>query len=109
MTTPFQVSHHTGGVEHSRLPALRARTLRALLLAGRDRQTAQFEEHAARLAELTASPSEDVTGRDRAVVALRLYRVRETIEEIGHALARIDEDVDGTTRHPAPVHLEDRA
>jgi RNA polymerase-binding transcription factor DksA len=62
-----------------------------MLLAARDGQTAQFTELAGRHAVLTASSSEDVTDRDRAFAALRLYGAREAIEEIEAALARMDD------------------
>jgi RNA polymerase-binding transcription factor DksA len=58
--------------------------------------TAQFEEHAARLAALTADWSGERAARERAMAALDLYRAREAIEEIESALVRIEDGSYGT-------------
>jgi RNA polymerase-binding transcription factor DksA len=61
-------------------------------LAGMGERAAQFAQHAAALAALTANSSEDTTaGRDRAMTVLHPYREREAIEEIEDALVRIED------------------
>jgi hypothetical protein len=66
-----------------------AKTLRRTLLAGRAEQSAEFTRHAIMLASLTADFSEDGDGLTRALAALRMYRAREAIEQIDHALVRL--------------------
>src|SRR4029450_2754413 len=68
-----------------------------MLLVEIGEQAAQFAQHAATLAALTASSSEDTTGGlDRALAPLRAYRAREAIEEIEAALVRIEDGGYGT-------------
>jgi DnaK suppressor protein len=98
MTAPFEVlRRRTGRATTSQRSTLQADTLRPLLLAEMRKQAAQFAQHAAALADLTANSSEDTTaGRDRAMAALHAYRAREAIEEIEDALVRIDDGGYGT-------------
>jgi DnaK suppressor protein len=97
MTAPFEVLRRAGRAATSQLSTLQADTLRALLLAEMGKQAAQFAQHAAALADLTASSSEDTTaGRARAMAALHAYRARAAIEEIEDALVRIEDGGYGT-------------
>lgn len=85
MTASFEVSRRAGrSIFH-------ADTLRLLLLTALREQTASFAQHAATYATLAANPSDDLTGRDRAMAAIHLYCARQAIEEIEEALARIED------------------
>ena len=88
--TASSVSRPAGRVSSPLLPALQARTMRALLLAGMERRTTQFSQETTRLSAFIANPSEDPTGLDRAMAALHMYAAREAIEEIHDALVRIE-------------------
>jgi RNA polymerase-binding transcription factor DksA len=70
--------------------------MRASLLTGMEQRTAQLSQETTRLGMLTANPSEDPTGFDRAMAALHMYAAREAIEEIHDALVRIEDGSYGT-------------
>jgi RNA polymerase-binding transcription factor DksA len=87
-TAPFEGSPrgHIGSPSHSR-PAT---TVRVLLGARKAELTARLALRAATLHALGSSSSEDASSLFRAMVALRMYRVREEIEEIDDALLRLE-------------------
>jgi hypothetical protein len=90
MTAPFAATTRSAdSATRASIPAFQAETLRQTLLAGRAEQSAEFTQHAVMLASLTADSSEDADGLIRALAALRMYRAREAIEQIDHALVRL--------------------
>jgi RNA polymerase-binding transcription factor DksA len=110
MATPSQALHREEqrDAAHPALSPLTSgqeATLRTRLLTELAEQNTRFEQHFATLDELTAKSSEDTTGRERAMAALRLYGARVAIEEIDDALVRIDDGRYGTCqscRQPIP-------
>lgn len=87
------------------LPWLQDRR-RARLLAGMGDWNAYLAHHAALLTELTANPSEDPTGLDRAMTALHMYSAVEAIEELEDAFVRLADGRYGTCQscdRPIPV------
>jgi hypothetical protein len=96
MTAPFEVARRAGRAADGQLTALQAETLHDRLLAAMGEWSAQFERDAAVFAVLTAEPSEDPTGLDRAMAALGMYGAIEAIEKIKDALVRITADPYGT-------------
>ena len=90
MTAPFAATARSAdSATRASIPAFQAETLRQTLLAGRAEQSAEFTQHAVMFASLTADSSEDGDGLTRALAALRMYRAREAIEQIDHALVRL--------------------
>lgn len=110
MTAPAEVPRGAGRVAARHVSTVQANAVRALLVATRREQTAQFARHQATLAALTANSSADRTGLDRAMAALRMYDAREAIEEIEDALVRLDTSDHGSCGscgRPIPfVHLD---
>jgi RNA polymerase-binding transcription factor DksA len=109
MTAPFEeLRRRADRAAASQLSAVQADTLRPLLLAEMGEQAAQFAQHTAALADLTANSSEDATAaRDRAMTALHAYRAREAIEEIEDALVRIENGGYGTCQScDGPIPFE---
>ena len=96
MTAAFDVSRPSDRVAHPLFSALQADALRALLMAEMRERVTELAQQATRLAVLTINPSVDPTGFDRAISALEMYRARMAIEEIDHALVRIDAGGYGT-------------
>jgi RNA polymerase-binding transcription factor DksA len=64
-------------------------TLRVLLVTRMGECSAQIAQYASVRAALTDDPSQDPTGRERAMAALHMFIAREAIEEIEAALVRI--------------------
>ena len=110
MTAPAEVPRGAGRVAARHVSTVQANAVRALLVATRREQTAEFAGHQATLAALTANSSADRTGLDRAMAALRMYDAREAIEEIEDALVRLDNSDHGSCGscgRPIPfVHLD---
>ena len=107
MTAPIDASRRTGRVASSPFSASQAYgTLRALLVAGLEEQTARLAQHQAALAALPVHSSRDPSGLNRARAALHAYRARQAIEQIQAALARMDDGrygICGSCRQPIPL------
>ena len=100
MSAPFEVFRKNRFTRSPR-PTPQADLLRALLRVGMREQTAQFAQHAATLAALSAKPCAHATSRERAVAVLHMYCARAAIEEIEDALVHVG---DGTSaRRDPPV------
>ena len=99
MSAPFEVLRRTTRFTPSPRPTPQADLLRALFRVGMREQTAQFAQHAAALAALSAKSCAGATSRERAVAALHMYCARAAIEEIEDALVHIDDGTSAARRH----------
>jgi RNA polymerase-binding transcription factor DksA len=107
MIAPFEVSCRAGRAADKPLTARQAERLHDRLLAATEKWTAQYAREAAKLAVLTADPSEDPTGLDRAMAALGMYGAIEAIEKIEDALVRVTDDQYGTCQScDRPISFE---
>ena len=71
-------------------------TIRGLLLAGLDEQTAQIESQDGTVEPRGASDDADSTTTDREMAVAQVERARSTIAEISAAVRRLDEGRFGT-------------
>jgi DnaK suppressor protein len=90
MTSTHKVCRPEPRIATSPLSDVRAEALRELLRGEIGKQTAELARQAATLTTLTASPSEDMARRNRALAALRAYRARQSIEDCEDALVRLE-------------------
>ena len=93
MTASSQVSRRAGRAVSSHLTAEGIQQLRAVLVRERDVQSGRLADHESTAARLSQGAADDDPGVERDLAVLHAARVREAIQEIDDALARVE---DGT-------------
>jgi DnaK suppressor protein len=96
MTASFQVSRRVGHAGSSHLTAEGLQRLRAILVRERDVQSGRLAEHESTVARLSQGAADDDPGVERDLAVLHAARAREAIQEIDHALARVEDSTYGT-------------
>ena len=96
MTAPSQVPHRPGDAVSSHLTAEGVQQLRAVLVRERDVHSSRLAEHEGTVARLTQGPADDDPGVERELALLHAARAREAVQEIEHALARVEDGTYGT-------------